>query len=926
MKGFAMRFNARLTRLQFVRLCIAGLCVLLSNSFAFAIMPRAQQANVEGGVKPSATKVAMALKNRMAEAKRRPDLTVSWDVDRGIPASIYGDDLLQELPAKGQGPGVASAPDFRQKAVQVMGAVAGFYGIRDATKEFAARSPSSSVTGYRHVRLDQAYKGLPVFGGEVIVHFDGKGKARSVNGMYRPIEGVATAPKLTPDEAVAVARADQKAMGKDSGRVTDGPRLVIYARDTEPTLAYQLTVSYATRIEVGRWRYWIDAQTGGILLRYNDVPTATAPGPGVAADITGNLLLEEGGTNVTINGFRDDTGKNYLYSYINAWYLYNTAISDYVYLYFNTWGSLDRTVISAGYNCEKIEAYYRDILGRSILLTNDVMLVANVHNTGMANAFWDGQSINLFDELPCALDVMAHEVTHGVDQYSANLIYADESGALNESMSDIFSALVEFYVQPDGTSAYPGSIPGHADWLMGEDTALAPAIGVLRDLSDPQKYGQPSKYKGTNWDPKGEVHQNDGVQNFFFYLLCNGGIGTNDGIAYSVNGLGTPRMGVPSRAATLAYLTLTQYMTKNTGYVAGRNAWVAAARETDGAGITTNAEVAVLQAWAAVGVGPSDFVSPATAFVSVGDLGVTPYLPSNMVYSVLNPTGTNLTWSIAVSSNVTWLDISASSVDVASGHVGTVTLVINQAVAAALDTGVYRTTVLFTNALELGNTSREVVLHVGNNYVIKPADYHWVDPVAASHTALSLSSDGLASTVLPFPVCYYGTPYTNLYVSTYGVMGFDPSGLATNTFWSIPSPGLPNNMICALRDPWLSGGQVYYGLSVLDSITNVVVTWLDMRHLWDTSARFSFQVRIPYEPLAAAGIANNIVMQYKDVAESSADVGSGQWATIGIEDATGSSWSRQYSYIGERWLANERALLFTQTPRPIRITRRETSG
>ena len=892
------------------RLWLAVVLSLMTGAGAFAVMPMRQTilATGVGQVGMSSNKVSSTvLQARRVAAATRPDLSVTWDNERGIPSLVEGYDLLQEAPviSKGQGMTVAAAPDYQQRAVKVMGSLAGLYGIQDASQEFSPRPAVSSGAGYQHVRLNQTYQGLPVFGGQVIVHFDTKGAARTVNGQYRAVGKVNTTPVLTAAQAQRIAFSDQTFLRNPEGTV-DGPRLVIYARDTVPILAYQLVVSYSNGNNQGRWRYWINAMTGDILLRYNDIPSA-APGAGAPAVITGNLLTQEGGASVSINGFKETVGNYYLYSYVDTWYLYNWAISDFVYRNTAAWGSVDRTVISGGYNCAQVENYYRLIQGRNSIDDAGMMLRANIHRTGMVNAYWDGSSINLFDELPCALDVVGHEVTHGVDQYSADLIYADESGALNESMSDIFGTLVEFYTQPDGRASYPGSVPGTADWLMGEDTA--PEVGVIRDMRNPAAQGQPSKYKGTHWDPYGEVHQNDGVQNFFFYLLCEGGSGVNDGISYYVPGIGIPAGG------KLAYLTLTQYMTPSTDYTMARDDWIAAARETDAEGITTGAVTSVMLAWAAVGIGSAVFVLPESNYAAAGPPTNGPYVPTNKVYSLLNPGSSNITWTV-FGTGQPWLDISASSVLVSTGSQGSVTLSINQAVASSMEPGAYLDVVTFTNETGIGNTTRRAVLRIGNNYTITSVDYDWIDPVAGLHTPVVAATGVSAPFALPFPVSLYDIVYFNIYISAHGLVGFVPDGLDSANNSDLPDVAAPNGMICPLWDALdgrLPPGRMYY--KVLGTAPNrkIVVTWMRAPHASDQSAAFSFQAIIPEAPVDNAN--NDIIFQYQDVAEKNATYGSGQSATIGIEDEY-SALSRKYSFNGEKWLANQTALKFTQMPTP----------
>jgi len=565
---------------------------------AYAFGPMSQSVAFAPGRANAAP--AAVLQMRQGTAVRRPDLQVTWNERRAVPAVVKGSDILQEGTAAQPQGAKGATPDFQQKAVTVMGALAGLYGIEDAAAEFAVRPAEATASGFRHVRMNQIYRGLPVFGGQVVVHFDAKGLARVVNGQYLPVAGVATTPTLAAVEATAVAVADQATLGNPAGKVTEAPALVIYALDTTPTLAYQLMISYRNgRGVAGRWRYWVNALTGDVLLRYNDVESIAAPANGVGATISGSILTNENGLVYSVSGWRENTGIYYLWSFSNTWFIYDASINDYAFRNSNNWGVSDRTEMSAARNVEATADYYRQVHGRNSIDNAGLMARANVHNTGMVNAFWDGSELLLFDELPCALDVCGHEFTHGVTQYSAALIYSYESGALNESFSDIFGTLIEFYRQPDGRAYYPGSMPGTADWLMGEDTA--PDVGVIRDMRNPQRLGQPSRYKGTNWyvgsGDNGGVHQNNGVQNFFFYLLCEGGTGTNDGIAYSVPGIGIWAGG------QVAYPALTEYAVPSTDYTSDRDVWIAAAQETDSAGVTTGAVVSVMAAWAAVGIG-----------------------------------------------------------------------------------------------------------------------------------------------------------------------------------------------------------------------------------------------------------------------------------------------------------------------------------
>ena len=928
-KGKPMHKISLLERLW--RVVIAG-SLLAGAGSAFAFSPMNRTATIAGAAPvvanppvPVSTSVFQA---RKAAASKRPDLKVSWDSQRGVPSLIEGVDLLQETPPtpKGTGIGVASAPDFEGKATRVMAKLAGLYGLHDAASEFTSRPVQVSETGYQHVRLDQQYQGLPVFGGQVVVHFNRQGLACMVNGQYRPLGKVDTTPVLTGDQAVSMVTADQAAMGKPVG-VAVAPFLTVFARDAVPVLTYQVTITYDNRKgEVGRWRYWVNAKTGEIVLRYNDVPSISAPVGGAAAVVQGNRLAGEGGNVTNVTGWLSG-GLYYLWNTTDAWHLFNagggvhsTDPDALTYAYRSTadWGVSDPGEISLGAAFEAVQRYYRTVNGWNSFDGRGAMARANIHyGSDFVNAYWNGTDFTFGDgdgftaDSLTVLDVSGHEFTHAVTEHTAGLIYDYvDSGALNESFSDIFGALIEFASQPDGRAAYPNRIPGYSDWLCGEDCWLEST--ALRDMRNPSSmltvtYPQPSKYKGRYWSRYGEMHQNDGVQNFFFYLLCEGGRGTNEGIAYFVPGIGIPAGG------KLAYLALTSYIGPNTDYPAARDAWVAAAKETDIAGVTTNAELSAILAWAAVGIGSPEYVVPSGYYAASGPPTTGPYVPTNKTYTLLNNGDTNLLWTI-IDEGAAWLNISASSVDVPAGAIGEVTLSVNQAIASTLDPGTYLDVVSFTNSTGIGNTTRRAILRIGNNYALTSVAFDWIDPVAGLHTLVDVSSGVSPAYVLPFPVSLYDISYSNCYVSPFGIMGFVANGLDTPQNIDLPSSDPPTATLCPLWDA-IDGhrtpAKMYYKVLGVAPDRKIVVTWDSAPHNSDLTAKFTVQTIIKE---ASGGNPNNdIIFQYKDVAEQNDIYGSGQSATIGIEDEYGAL-CKKYSFNGELWLANQTALKFTQAP------------
>ncbi|MDQ1343620.1 MAG: hypothetical protein QG650_339, partial [Patescibacteria group bacterium] len=282
------------------------------------------------------------------------------------------------------------------------------------------------------------------------------------------------------------------------------------------------------------------------------------------------------------------------------------------------WETSDRTEVSAAYNLQKTLDFFKGygfaVANIDFTSTGQTLLPFTVHyGTGYNNAFWnpgdgfyfgDGDGTSL---APLAtMDVVAHEFGHAWTENTSNLVYQDEAGALNESFSDIVGATVELVNQADDRASYPNSGSGKADWLIGEDILRLPGIDYasLRDMRDPANTvtvgtggEQPTRYLGTYWYSgsfdNGGVHQNSGVQNFFYYLLAEGGNGTNDGLLYSVDGIDL------SNAMRVAFETNSHFLTSEATYQSARQAWIDAANSIDPSFVPS-----VMAAWDAVGVGP----------------------------------------------------------------------------------------------------------------------------------------------------------------------------------------------------------------------------------------------------------------------------------------------------------------------------------
>lgn len=186
------------------------------------------------------------------------------------------------------------------------------------------------------------------------------------------------------------------------------------------------------------------------------------------------------------------------------------------------------------------------------------------------------------------LDIAGHEMSHGITERSANLTYANESGALNESMSDVFGSMVESYAR--------GGVINDDTWKIGEQAYTPGTAGdALRSMKDTHSGGDPDHYseRYTGTADNGGVHTNSGISNNIFYLAVAGG--TNHVSGVTVTGVGA------NNAAKIWYRALTVYMTSSTNFAQARMATLNAATDLYRASSTQYNTVAT--AWCAAGIG-----------------------------------------------------------------------------------------------------------------------------------------------------------------------------------------------------------------------------------------------------------------------------------------------------------------------------------
>ena len=322
---------------------------------------------------------------------------------------------------------------------------------------------------------------------------------------------------------------------------------------------------------------YTDAAYGTALTRYNGLQNIITDSTGASNQ---GFILYDPIRNVKTRNMQEGTDQTAAIEFTdedNYWDNANDAMDD--------------AAGDAHWGMEMTYDYFFNEHGRDSYNGSGAQIRGYIHyDENYFNAFWNGTSLNFGDgnnNPLTSIDVVGHEFAHGVTGNTANLVYQDESGALNESFSDIFGTAIEFY-----------ALGEEANWAMGE------ANFHFRDMDDPNNYDQPDTYHGDFWysgaDDNGGVHRNSGVQNYWFYLLSVGGSGVNDnGTPFEVEGIGM------EKAAAISYLNLAEYLTESDNYQSARLGSIAAAAELYG---ECSEEVRqTLKAWYAVGLGSTDF-------------------------------------------------------------------------------------------------------------------------------------------------------------------------------------------------------------------------------------------------------------------------------------------------------------------------------
>lgn len=481
------------------------------------------------------------------------------------------------------------------------------------------RHEDRAIEGRSHERADQFHRGVRVVGGDIARQLQ-DGQVVSVFGTVYESIAIDVTPAVEESRAVAIVEARPGATAAPAER----PELTILP-DEAPGGAYRLAWRIRAAVKSSIRQYFVDARTGAILLEYDDVKTQAVRGEarGVLGDRKKISVTTGGGGFVAEDPLRPPTLRTYdmkgNMGRVNDFISGRVTLSPTTELAAdadNNW--TDGAAVDAHVYAGLTYDFFFKRFNRRGLNNADIRIISLVHPARREDVFTDegednldffvnagyyGSGIMIYgvglppgttsggqsvDFLSGALDIVAHELTHGITDYTSDLIYRNESGALNEAFSDIMSAAVEFTYQP------PGSGSLRADYLLGEDV-IKP--GGFRSMADPGMFGDPDHYsrRFTGTRDNGGVHINSGIANHAFYLAIEGG--TN-----RTSGLGVQGVGAANRQQIEGafYRAFTELMPSNATFSTARAATIQAARDLHG--VNSAAERAITQAWTAVGV------------------------------------------------------------------------------------------------------------------------------------------------------------------------------------------------------------------------------------------------------------------------------------------------------------------------------------
>jgi len=560
---------------------------------------------------------------------------------------LAGAGLTVSVPAGAEGPiDQTPGPTHEQiVAIAHAGISKELVGAHDRSAGFLDESAPVDELGQTHVRVQQTHGGVRVWGAEAIAHVLHSGAISSITdnllAAVNPVGG--TIPTVSSAAAVKVALSNTKLSASQLAAPPTADRW-IYRKGRIDRLVWRVRLNNTRAAKPSMPVVFVDAHLGTIVAKYDNLQADTGTGNTVHEGTVGLDTTADGNLFELKDPVRNSSQVNTMNHGTAGQGVLMTDVD-------NVWGDgTQADPASAGaeaaYTAAETYDYYSEVFGRDGIFDTGAPFTSKVHfGNNYSNAFWDGTSMTYGDGAGNAdplisLDVAGHEITHGITEATAGLVYSGEAGDLNEASSDILGTAVEFHAN---NPADPG------DYLIGEKLDLLDDGSPLRYLDRPSRDGASADCWSSTVGNL-DIHYGSGVANHFFYLLSEGsGAKTINQVSYnsptctgqSVTGIGL------TDATAIWYRALTRYFTATTNYLRARDATLWAARDLFGG--ASQQYQGVCAAWTAVRVGTACDTPPPTVLQNgVALLNQAGTAGSAQLYTLAVPAGAaNLKFAIS---------------------------------------------------------------------------------------------------------------------------------------------------------------------------------------------------------------------------------------------------------------------------------------
>ncbi len=495
--------------------------------------------------------------------------------------------------SRAQTPGVNAAKKFLETYKAL-------FGIKSVDLELKASQPEKDATGDTFVRFTQLISGIEVFGSLVNVHFDKDGTIVSVNGRVLQDKRITNLGSQRITNSAAVGIAKKQFTFKSLRDDVQPTEKMIITKDGKNYIVYRVNIAY-NEPTIGNYNVYVEATSGKVVLTEDKIRYDN-PTTGTGTDVQGDTQTLD----LTYYDDIDGAGNpGYgMYNTVNpaATEIVTVACPDPYsslgYLVTSPTNQFNEEVhkasVSAHHYADVVVDFYKGMFSRNSLDDEYMPIISFTHfGDNYNNAFWSGSQMvygdgdgTQFTYLSGDLDVVGHEMTHGVIDYTAMLYYANESGALNESFADVFGVMIETY-DKYGVAAGGDWTFNAADWVIG-DEIYTPAIpgDALRSLADPTLYGDPADMDNYDYLPNTEAGD-------------WGGVHTNSGIPNKAAFLVAQELGM-AKTAGIYYQALSQYMYPYTTFAEAMECLIMAAEDLYG--WYSDEAIAVRNAYKTVGI------------------------------------------------------------------------------------------------------------------------------------------------------------------------------------------------------------------------------------------------------------------------------------------------------------------------------------